>query len=153
MKLKELKEQTLDAWKGSCSVNGVLIQPENFTNDIKRFGDRRFRKTWIKAMCHYAASLERAASWWCPSVGLVRLFSIDPGKNGYWAEYREELLEALLTLPDGAAFVWEGLQNLTSGSQEEEFLGIFELVEKSARERGLPDRACDGSEQRASFSI
>ncbi len=50
MKLLELKKRVRRTWNILHDWGGVVLQPEQFDQEMKTFGDRRYKKTWVKAL-------------------------------------------------------------------------------------------------------
>lgn len=138
MKLPELKRrvrrswESLNTWKGS-----VVAQPGDFEKEIKRFGDRRYKKTWVQALCRFEAMLSYKScldSWALLTIS----FNFTPDRWDY--EYRHQILEEFLAYPDGLEIIRDGLEHLFSADftprEREEANGFFRLVEEREGERG-----------------
>jgi len=148
MKLAKLKAETRDAWKFNCELAGVVPQWENYDSDIQQFGDRRRKETWIKALCHYTIRAQRLGDPYSPGILLIRLFSDDPNIRHFWyPEYRTALLDALMMMPSGARYLWQGLRQLNENfGKSNEYQGVFELVARAVGEPELSGPAGDGSQ-------
>ena len=143
MKLPEIKRRTRQAWESlNAWKGGVVLQPENFGQEVKSFGDRRYKKTWIQALCRFEAMLSYKScldAWALISISL----NFTPDRWDY--EYRHQILDEFLMYPDGVELIREGLEQLFSsdfGPQERENAnGFFQLVgerEGGVRGIGLP---------------
>ena len=116
LKLKELKEKTRGFWESSCYVRQVTTTEEAYDHDTRRFGDRRYKQTWLKALCYYA--VDSGMVYDSPAARLLKLFSDTPYCGSEWMlDHRPELLEALLTTPHGPAFVAAGMSELAKRSE------------------------------------
>lgn len=144
MKLQELKRRvkqswtTLNIWK-----DGVVLQPENFDKDTKRFGDRRYKKTWAKALAYFEAV---NAYEGCLDAYMLILHDFNFTADRWDYEYRHEILDAFLMYPDGLEIIKQGLEQLFSAdfapNERDEAHGFFEMVEEREGERrtiGVPD--------------
>ena len=141
MKLADLKERTQEYWSSTCIYEEVVIQKENFKGDIRKvFGDLRCKSTWERALCHYTARYHRLDGIGFPGLSLIHLFAdlYEP----WYSEYRDLLLESLLTLPNGAEYVLSHLQALDYNAETDD--GIYGLVARAARERQLQIEASAG---------
>ena len=116
LKLKELKEKTRGFWESSCYVRQVTTTEEAYDHDTRRFGDRRCKATWLKALCYYA--VESALIYSSPAGLLIKLFSDTPYRGDEWVlDHRQELLGALLTTRHGPALVAAGMSELAKRSE------------------------------------
>ena len=140
MKLPELKERVREVWDCLNDCRGQVLQPENFGPEIRCFGDKRFKRTWIKALAYlesaffYSSSLDA-------SMLIFHGFNFTPDRWDY--EYRHEILDAFLMYPDGLEIIKRGLDQLFSSDftpeERTEANGFFELVEERG---GEPGRDC-----------
>ena len=133
LKLKELKKKVRRCWECSCYVRQVTTTEQAYELDTRRFGDRRYKKTWLKALCYYA--VDSALVYDSPEALLLKLFSDIPYRGDEWAlDHRQELLEALLATRYGPQLVAAGMRELAirseSGDDESRTVGttIMELV-------------------------
>lgn len=137
MKMQELKEQVRQYWELSCEVTEVFPQWENFPTDIKRFGDRRFKRTWEKAYAHYKAfSALRTYTALAPGIILKQLFLEDTPQK---TPYRELFMEALVELPQGVWALGKGLKELMG--MGEDCSVISQLVKDQRSQGRLRDTA------------
>ena len=136
MKLQELKDKVWKAWAFLNEWGGDLPQPENYVPEIKRFGDRRYKKTWIKALAYFVAanSYENCLDAY---MLILHDFNFTPDRWDY--EYRHEILDAFLMYSDGFEIIKKGLEQLFSKDfspqEREEANGFYSLVEE--REGGV----------------
>ena len=142
MKLNELKAKTRKAWAFNCEMSDVVTQWENYSSDIKRFGDRRRKATWVRALCHFTVRSARLGYLYAPEITLISFFSDSPNIRHFWyPEYRKELLAALMEMPSGPKYVLLGLRALSKDLESrEEHCGVFELVEAAARAKELQNQ-------------
>lgn len=137
MKLTELKQHVWDAWEFLNEWKGQVLQPENFVAEVKRFGDRRYKRTWVKALAHFEAV---NAHQNCLDAYMLILndFNFTPDRWDY--EYRHEILDAFLMYPDSLDLIKTGLEQLLSSdftpTEQAEAHGFFELVEERGGEPG-----------------
>ncbi len=137
MKLQDLKDKTWDIWLLLHECSEAVPQPENFKPEVRAFGDLRYRDTWKQALGHFMAmSIVRSV---LEPVSLVT-FYLNPPRDDWSWEVRRETFEAYIRIPGALELVREGLNEIfgsPSSYQGEDLNGIFELVENSARVRGL----------------
>jgi hypothetical protein len=137
MKLPELKEHVWNAWKHFNDASGVLTQSESYVRDVKCFGDRRYKSTWIKALAQFTAQASYES---CLDAYMLVLnsFNFTPERWDY--EYRHEILDAFLMYPDGLELIRTGLEQLFSSDftpqEQEDAHGFFELVEERSEQSG-----------------
>ncbi|MEB3355957.1 MAG: hypothetical protein VKK04_04470 [Synechococcales bacterium] len=136
--MQDLKQATYRAWESVSRYNRAVVQPENFQREVKaRFGDRRCKATWVKALAYFEAQASYDA---CLDAYMLVLhtFNFTPERWDY--EYRHEILDAFLMMPEGLELIRAGLEQLFSSdfTQEEraEANGFFELVEERGGESG-----------------
>ena len=140
MKLPEIKRRTRKVWDSlNAWKDGVVLQPENFDKDVKSFGDRRYKKTWIQALCRFEAMLSYKS---CLDAWALVAISLNFTPDRWDYEYRHQILDEFLMYPDGLELIREGLEQLFSSdfdSQERENVnGFFRLVEeREGRGRGI----------------
>ena len=116
LKLKELKKKVRRCWECSCYVRQVTTTEQAYDHDTRRFGDRRCKQTWLKALCYYA--VDSGMVYDSPVARLLKLFSDTPYCGSEWMlDHRPELLEALLATPHGPAFVAAGMRELAKRSE------------------------------------
>ena len=153
MKLPELKRRVRKSWESlNTWKDGVVIQPENFNKDMKSFGDRRYKRTWIKALARFEAmrSYETCLDSY---MLIVSYLNFKPGEWDY--EYRHEIVDEFLMYPDSLELIKQGLEQLFSSDfgpkEREEAHGFYSLVEERAEQPGrisLPvrfDRSITGA--------
>lgn len=136
MKLKELKQAAYQAWKKVSRYNLAVVQPENFQQEVRsKFGDRRYKRTWVKALAYYRAQASYDS---CLDAYMLILnaFNFTPERWDY--EYRHEILDAFLMMPEGVELIRAGLEQLFSTdftqSDREEANGFFAMVEERSVE-------------------
>ena len=90
MKLPEIKKKVRNIWNTLNEWDGVVLQPEQFDREIKTFGDRRYKETWVNALCRYKAMLaiEGCLDSW---MLLTSTFDFQPDHWDY--EYRHRIFE------------------------------------------------------------
>ena len=138
MKLLELKKRVRRTWTILNKWNGVVLQPENFDKEMKTFGDRRYKKTWIKALCKFEAmfAIEGCLDSW---MLLTSTFDFRPDRWDY--EYRHQIFDEFLLYPEAVEMIKTGLEDLFTKDVEvqerEKADGFFRLLE----EREGSDRA------------
>ena len=143
MKLLELKKRVWDVWVKLNSWKGELTSsPESYVAEIKSFGDRRYKKTWVKALARFKATrIHRNCldAWTLISIS----FNYTPDCWDY--EYRHEILDEFLTYSDGLELLKVGLEQIFASNddfspqeqKEASENGFFELV---AEREGDPRR-------------
>lgn len=139
MKLPELKKKVWALWTKLNSWKGELTSsPESFVAEMKRIGDRRYKQTWITALCRFEAMLSYEAcldSWALLTIS----FNFTPDRWDY--EYRHQILDEFLMYPDGLEIIRTGLEQLYSNDYAEEREnadGFFRLVaEREGRDRRI----------------
>ncbi|MBE9070356.1 hypothetical protein IQ260_27305 [Leptolyngbya cf. ectocarpi LEGE 11479] len=137
MKLPELKQKVWKAWSFLNEWKGQVLQPENYTSEIKRFGDRRYKKTWVKALAYFKAvsAYENCLDAY---MLILHTFNFTPDRWDY--EYRHEILDAFLMYPDGMEIIKQGLEQLFSKDfspqEREEADGFYSLVEEREEDVG-----------------
>lgn len=115
------------------------MQPERFDEEMKGFGDRRCKVTWIKALARFEAMLTYKScldSWALITIS----FNFTPDRWDY--EYRNEILDEFLMYADGLEIIRDGLEHLFSedfsAQEREEANGFFRLVaERERNHRGI----------------
>jgi hypothetical protein len=133
MKLKELKQKVFEEWQDYCWFKQVVCQPETFKPEIReRFGDMRRKVTWEKALCHFKA-LNAQIGLLDAHTLILYTFNFTPDRWDY--EYRHQILEEFLTLPDGLELIKLGLEQLFSrdftSEERGQADGFYQLVEES----------------------
>ncbi|WP_250565061.1 hypothetical protein [Adonisia turfae] len=113
--------------------------------EIKAFGDRRYKKTWIKALARLEATLYYR---YCLDACNLILYDLNftPDHPDY--EYRHEILDEFLMYPDGLDLIKQGLEQIfmstdfTADEQQEAGQnGFFELLagrKEQLRGAGIP---------------
>jgi len=140
MKLPELKVRVYESWKSLNTFKGVLAQPDNFKPEVRSFGDLRRKATWIKALARFQAVNSYKAC--LDAYGLIlNDFNFTPARWDY--EFRYEILDEFLMIPDGMDLIRLGLEQLLSSTftpeEREEAHGFFAMVSGSAGRIRLPD--------------
>lgn len=113
-----------------------MIAPESFDVVMKRFGDRRFKATWVKALSQFEAQLTHDGL--LDAYILIYTFNFTPDQEYY--EYRHNIFDAFLAYPDALDVIklaFEQLFTLFPLEEQREFDGFFRLVS----ERGIDPRA------------
>jgi hypothetical protein len=150
LKLADLKQQVYQCWTHLSEFNGALVQPENFQAEVRQqFGDLRCKQTWINAYCQFTA--QNSADVCLEAWTLIRYdFNFTPNRWDY--ELRHQILEAFLTLPEGAELLKIALEqlfgDLFTPDERSEASGFIRLVaEQQARGRlsTIPIRGTLGS--------
>lgn len=138
MKMKQLKAKVKRIWeKLHTQQDGVVIAPQSFETTVKRMGDRRYKKTWIKALARFQADWlhETCLDAW----SLVAYsFNFTPDRWDY--EYRHEIFDEFLMHPEGLELVRAGLEQLFSADfkpkEKEKANGFFRLLEQRGTRGG-----------------
>ncbi|MEM9808761.1 MAG: hypothetical protein AAF959_26185 [Cyanobacteria bacterium P01_D01_bin.56] len=129
MKLPDIKKRVRRTW--GILHTGFAVQPGQFEQDIKAFGDRRYKKTWIAAMCRYEAAfaLESCLDSW---MLLTNTFAFQPKRWDY--DYRHQIFDEFLMYPEALEAIKTGFEQLFSKDfdQQEraEADGFFRLLEE-----------------------
>mgnify|MGYP001794700515 CR=1 FL=1 len=147
MKLPELKERVGYAWDILNKWDGVVLQPENFAKEIKAFGDRRYKKTWVKALCKFEAMLAYAGcldSW----MLLTSTFAFRPERWDY--EYRHQIFDEFLMYPEAVEIIKTGLEDIfhkdfdvQERDKADGFLRLLEEREGAAGTLGFSARSTE----------
>lgn len=140
MKIQELKQRTLEVWQFLNEWKGQVLQPENFVQEVRKIGDRRYKATWIRALAHFRAmfAYESCLDAW----SLIRNhFNFTEDRWDY--EIRHEIIDAFLQYPDSLELIKMGLEQLFSQDfttqERQEADGFFRLVaEQQGRGICLP---------------
>ena len=144
MKLPEVKEKVRYIWELLNQWNGVVLLPEKFDQEMKTFGDRRYKKTWVKALCKFKAMLaiEGCLDSWRL---LTSTFDFRPERWDY--EYRHQIFDEFLMYPEAVEIIKTGLEDIFHKDfdiqQREKADGFFRLLEEregSPRTIGFPTR-------------
>jgi hypothetical protein len=120
MKLPELKEKVYEAWESLNTFKGVIAQPDSFKPEVRSLGDLRRKATWVKALTQFQALNSYKACLDAYSL-ILNDFNFTPDRWDY--EFRNEILDQFLTMPDGLDLIRLGLEQLFSStftSQERE---------------------------------
>ncbi|MEO0374165.1 MAG: hypothetical protein AAF329_05945 [Cyanobacteria bacterium P01_A01_bin.17] len=139
MKLPELKQRVRSLWNSINTWNGEVMSGKSFEQDVKVFGDRRYKETWVKALCRYEACLTHKScldSWALITISL----NFTPDRYDY--EYRHQILDEFLMYPDALTLIKSGLEDLFgsdfSPREREEADGFYNLVaEREGQHRGI----------------
>jgi len=139
MKLLELKQKVYYAWERLNSFKGILAQPERFKVEMKEFGDLRRKDTWTKAIAQFEA-LNAYKSCLDAYVLILNDFNFTPERWDY--EFRYQILDEFLMIPDGLELIRLGMEQLFSSTftpqEREEAHGFFELVAEQQSTVRLP---------------
>lgn len=137
MKLPDLKEKVWKAWTLFNDASGVITQDATFIQDVKRFGDRRYKVTWIKALAQFTAQASYES---CLDAYMLVLENFNFTTERWDYEYRHEILDAFLAYPDALDLIRTGLEQLFSSDfapqERENADGFFELVEERSQQSG-----------------
>ncbi|MBT9317731.1 hypothetical protein [Leptothoe spongobia] len=144
MKLPELKEKVRYTWDILNEWDGAILQPENFAKEMKTFGDRRYKKTWVNALCKFEAMLAYAScldSW----MLLTSTFAFRPERWDY--EYRHQIFNEFLMYPKAVEIIKTGLEDIfhkdfdvQEREKADEFFRLLEEREGSAGAIGFSTR-------------
>ena len=133
MKMQVLKKRAWETWVKLNSFKGELTSTvDAYVKEIKAFGDRRYKKTWVKALArlraiyHYQSTLDAWAL-------IVNGFNFTPERWDY--EIRNEILDEFLMYEDGLDIIRCGLEQIFASSEfsaeeqrETRCNGFFELL-------------------------
>lgn len=143
MKLPEVKKRVKRTW--DILHTGFTVQPGQFEQDVKAFGDRRYKKTWVAAMCRYEAmfAIESCLDSW---MLLTSTFAFQPERWDY--EYRHQIFDEFLMYPEALEAIKTGLEDLfgkdCDHQERKEVDGFFKLLEERTGENraiGFPIEA------------
>jgi hypothetical protein len=137
MKLPELKKKVWTLWTKLNSWKGELTSsPESFVAEMKGIGDRRYKQTWITALCRFEATMIHRN---CLDAWTLIAYSFNYTPERWDYEFRHEILDEFLTYPDGLELIKVGLEQIFASSdfspqeqQETTENGFFELVGERA---------------------
>lgn len=131
MKLAELKQRVYECWARLSTYNCAVVQTENFKPEVRHFGDLRCKETWEKALAQFRA-LNAYDSCLDAYKLILYSFNFVPDHPEY--EYRHQIFEAFLTLPDGLDLIRTGLEQLYSNDftpeEREGANGFLRLVQE-----------------------
>lgn len=140
MKLLKLKDKVWKAWTLFNAASGVITQDATFAQDVKRFGDRRYKETWIKALAQFTAQASYES---CLDAYMLVLDNFNFTADRWDYEYRHEILDAFLAYPDGLDLIRAGQEQLFSSEfapqEREDADGFFELVEERSQQSRRDD--------------
>lgn len=138
MRLKELKQRVYEAWERYHWFKQTVVQLENFKSEIRAFGDLRCKKTWEKALVRFEAL--NAQIGLLDAYNLI-LLSLNFKPEDWEYEYRHQIFEEFLMLPDALELIKTALEQLFSSDftpqEREEANGFFELVQEQSTRRGF----------------
>lgn len=108
MKMYALKDQVFKLWRKLNSWKGELTSPpQNYVSEICGYGDRRYKRTWINALC-------RLYSTWLYETTLDSHMLITHGLNFHESDslypYRHQILDEFLMFEDGLDIIRHGLE-------------------------------------------
>lgn len=107
MKLQELKEETLGWWRHITEMRSFEPIVADFKTDVRKFGDLRYKSTWIKAHgAYFVEGVMQSMEGW---NGIRDCLWCDHPST---KEYFDDILEAFLQHPDGLEFLRTGLEQL-----------------------------------------
>ena len=142
MKLPEIKKRVRDIWNTLNEWDGVVLQPEQFNQEMKAFGDRRYKETWVKALCRFKAML---AIEGCLDSWALLTITFDFQPNDWDYEYRHRIFDEFLMYPEAVEIIKTGLEDIFHKDfdvqEREKADGFFRLLEEregAARTIGLP---------------
>lgn len=139
MKLLELRQKVHEAWERLNSFKGILVQAEQFKVEMKQFGDLRRKDTWSKALARFEAFniYKSCLDAYCL---ILNDFNFTPDRWDY--EFRYQIVDEFLMMPDGIDMIRLGLEQLFSSTftpqEREEAHGFFELVAEQGSRNRLP---------------
>ncbi|MEA5464517.1 hypothetical protein [Leptothoe sp. PORK10 BA2] len=142
MKLPELKKRVKRTW--DILQTGFTVQSGQFEQEVRAFGDRRYKKTWVAALCRFEAmfAIESCLDSW---MLLTNTFAFRPERWDY--EYRHQIFDEFLMYPEALEAIKTGLEDLfskdLSNTEREQADGFFRLLEEregSNRTIGFPAR-------------
>lgn len=134
MKMQLLKKKVRRRWEQVNSYLGKLTASESaYIKEIKAFGDRRYKKTWIAALCRLEAiSIYEG----CLDAWQLIIHDLNIGPNHSLYEYRHEILDEFLAYSDAMNMIKMGLEQVFASSdftadeqREARNNGFFELLE------------------------
>ena len=142
MKMQVLKKRVKHIWEVLNTYRGAVTAPESaYITEIKSYGDRRYKKTWVAALARLEAALSYEGC--IDSYSLILYdFNFTPDRVDY--EYRHQILDEFLMYPDGLDLIKQGLEQIFASTtftateqQETRRNGFFELLgERETQSRG-----------------
>ena len=146
MKMQQLKKRVWKSWSKLNSFKGKLTGSlDDHVREVRLFGDRRYKKTWIAALARFEATLHYKGTL-DPWTLIVHGFNFTQDRWDY--EYRNEILDEFLMYEDGLDIIKAGLEQIFTSTdftadeqQEARNNGFFELLEgreKQLRGTGVP---------------
>ncbi|HBL11353.1 MAG TPA: hypothetical protein DD379_08080 [Cyanobacteria bacterium UBA11162] len=132
MKITELKDQVYQCWTDLSNFKGAVIQPENFKQEVRQYGDLRRKSTWEKA---YAAFWAKNCYDSCLDAWTLIRYSFNFTLDRWDYEYRYQIIEEFLQIPGAIELIQLGLEQLLSQPftqhDRRQAHGFFELTESS----------------------
>ena len=133
MKMKQLKKRVWKSWSKLNSFKGKLTGSlDDYVREVRLFGDRRYKKTWIAALARFEATLHYKGTL-DPWTLIVHGFNFTQDRWDY--EYRNEILDEFLMYEDGLDIIKAGLEQIFTSTdftadeqQETSRNGFFELL-------------------------
>ncbi|MGB3493875.1 MAG: hypothetical protein WBA57_14190 [Elainellaceae cyanobacterium] len=130
MKMQQLKDATYRAWENLSRFNGAVVQPQTFKPEMRCFGDLRYKATWEKAYCNFAARNKADACLDAYELITVQ-FNYALDHSAY--DLRHQIFDAFMALPEGADLLKTGLDQLLGDFTAEtkaEAHGFYRLVQE-----------------------
>ena len=133
MKMQALKQRVWKIWSKLNSFRGELVAvPQSYVAEIKSFGDRRYKKTWVKALARLQAIyLHRN----CLDAWMLITENFNFTSDRWDYEFRYEILDEFLQYSDGLELIKTGLEQIFTSTdftadeqQETSRNGFFELL-------------------------
>ena len=140
MKMQAIKKRVRHLWEVLNTHRGAITASESaYIAEIKSYGDRRYKKTWVAAFVRLEATLSYEGC--LDSYSLILYdFNFTPDHRDY--EYRHQIFDEFLMYPDGLYFIQQGLEQIFGSSiftaeekQEIRQNGFFKLLEENAEKR------------------
>ncbi|HBB35047.1 MAG TPA: hypothetical protein DDZ80_27250 [Cyanobacteria bacterium UBA8803] len=139
MKLAQLKQKVYEAWEFLNTYKGRVLQPENFKLEMLSFGDLRRKDTWVSALARFEAL---NAYHNCLDAYMLILNDFNFTRDRWDYEYRHQILDEFLMIPDALDLLELGLEQLLkepfAPENRREASGFFELVEEQRSLLKLP---------------
>lgn len=115
-----------------------MIQPEKFKPEVRLFGDLRYKRTWVKALARFEATLAYKS---CLDAWSLLTYSLNFTPDHVLYEYRHEIFDEFLLYSDAIDLIKLGFEQLYSidftPQEREEANGFFELVAEQQARTGL----------------
>lgn len=109
MKLNELKKASYRAWAFMQELEEIVVQPENFRQETRQYGDLRRRTTWEKIYAAFQAAV--IANPVLEDSGMIQVYFCHP-TSPELVQYNDLVLEEFLKYPTALERIKEGLEQL-----------------------------------------